>query len=324
MKQSFRILCLSLLIITLFSMIINLNTGFISLAFQDFFSDTPQHPIAELRVNRMWVMLLAGISIPTSGFLLQEYFQNPLAGPSVLGITSVASLSVAFYIFFSKDIVIPEFLQNGFLSFSAITGSILLMLLLLAFSGKFQDKTYLIIFGFLISAMAGAVVSVLQLYADNQSLKNYILWSFGANNSVTRPQLYILTVLVILGLFLSFKAIKPLMGSSLGSQYAMSFGVNLTQMKYLIIIASSILSASVTAFLGPVLFIGIIVPHFCRLLYNPAKLWQQWLLNMVLGIVIMQVFSVLSEISYLPLNVITSLFGIPVILMMLLKKNHES
>ena len=93
-------------------------------------------------------MMLAGISIPTSGFLLQEYFQNPLAGPSVLGITSVASLSVAFYIFFSKDVILPEFLQNSFLSFSAIAGSLGLMFILLAFSGRFQDKSFLIIFGF--------------------------------------------------------------------------------------------------------------------------------------------------------------------------------
>ena len=242
-------------------------------------------------------MLLAGISIPTSGFLLQEYFQNPLAGPSVLGITSVASLSVAFYIFFSHNLALPEFLQNSFLSFSAVLGGLLLMLILLAFSKRFQDKSFLIIFGFLVSALAGAVISVLQLYADNQSLKNYILWSFGANNSVSRNQIIILSILVVIGLILSFKSIKPLIGNALGTSYAQTFGVNLNALKYSIIIASSVLSASVTAFLGPVLFIGIVVPHFCRIIYNPAKLWQQWILNMILGILIMEVFSVLSDPS---------------------------
>ena len=303
-------------------MVINLNIGFIKLNFSDFLSSSSdQAQIAQLRINRILVMLLAGISIPTSGFLLQEYFQNPLAGPSVLGITSVASLSVAFYIFFSQDFILPEFLQNSFLSISAIGGSLVLMLILLAFSGKFQDKSFLIIFGFLISALAGAIVSILQFYAENQSLKNYVLWSFGANNQVSTNQIWILSVIVILGLFLTFKTIKPLIGNSLGTAYAQSLGVNLRQLKYFVIIASSLLSASVTAFLGPILFIGIVVPHFCRMLFNPAKLWQQWILNMLLGILIMEFFSIISETTQFPLNIITSLFGIPVILMMMLKNS---
>lgn len=322
MSKNFKIICSFIIIGILISIVLNLNTGFLNLHFSDFFSETQNSQIAQLRINRVLVMLLAGISIPTSGFLLQEYFQNPLAGPSVLGITSVASLSVAFYIFFSQNLVLPEFLQNGFISISAILGSLLLMLVLLAFSGRFQDKSFLIIFGFLISALAGAIVSILQLYADNQSLKNYILWSFGANNSVKLNQIYILSAIVLLGLFLSFKAIKPLIGNALGTSYAQSLGVNLSQLKYLVIIASSLLSASVTAFLGPILFIGIVVPHFCRLIFNPAKLWQQWILNMLLGILIMEGFSVISEVTQFPLNVITSLFGIPVILMMMFKAHR--
>ncbi len=321
MSKRFKILCLLFVIAIMASAIINLNTGFLSLSFQDFFQDSAQNQIAEIRINRVLVMMLAGISIPTSGFLMQEYFQNPLAGPDILGITSVASLSVAFYIFFSHTISLPEFLQNSFLSLSAIGGSLLLMLVLLSMSNRFQDKSYLIIFGFLVSAFAGAIVSLLQFYAENQSLKNYILWSFGANNMVTRNQIYVLSVLVLIGMLICFRAIKPLIGNSLGNSYAQSLGVNLKQLKLLIIVASSLLSASVTAFLGPILFIGIIVPHFCRLVYNPSRLWQQWILNMFLGMLIMLFFSVIAEKTQIPLNVISSVFGIPVILMMLLKQN---
>ncbi len=321
LKTNFRLICLLIIIGIFISVIINLNIGFIKLNFYDFFTSTSENSqIAQLRINRVLAMLLAGIAIPTSGFLLQEYFQNPLAGPSVLGISSVASLSVAFYIFFSQNLALPEFLQNSFLSISAIAGSFLLMLILLAFSSKFQDKSFLIIFGFLVSALAGAIVSILQFYAENQSLKNYILWSFGANNQVSTNQILILSLIVILGMYLSFKSIKPLIGNALGTAYAHSLGVNLNQLKYLVIIASSLFSASVTAFLGPILFIGIVVPHFCRMIYNPAKLWQQWILNMILGVFIMEFFSIISEITQFPLNVITSLFGIPVILMMILKK----
>jgi len=323
MTKNFKITAIFILIGIVISVIVNLNIGFLDLNFSDFFSASSEHSqIAKLRINRVLVMLLAGISIPTSGFLLQEYFQNPLAGPSVLGITSVASLSVAFYIFFSQDMVLPELLQNSFLSLTAIAGSSVLMAVLLLFSGRFQDKSFLIIFGFLVSALAGAVVSILQFYAENQSLKNYILWSFGANNQVSTNQIMVLTAVVALGLFLTFKTIKPLIGNSLGTAYAQSLGVNLKQLKYLVIIASSLVSASVTAFLGPILFIGIVVPHFCRMMFNPAQLWQQWILNMILGILIMEVFSIISESTQFPLNVITSLFGIPVILMMMLKSKR--
>ena len=320
MSKKFKIIGLFIVIGIVISVIVNLNIGFMKLDFSDFFlSDSDHSQIAQLRINRVLAMALAGISIPTSGFLLQEYFQNPLAGPSVLGITSVASLSVAFYIFFAQDFALPEILQNSFLSISSIAGSLVLMIILLAFSNRFQDKSFLIIFGFLVSALAGAIVSILQFYAENQSLKNYILWSFGANNQVSTNQVWVLTIIVLIGIFLSFKSIKPLIGNSLGAAYAQSLGVNLNQLKLLVIVASSILSASVTAFLGPILFIGIVVPHFCRMIYNPAKLWQQWILNMILGVFIMEFFSIVSETTQFPLNVITSLFGIPVILAMMMK-----
>lgn len=116
MSNPFKILCSALVILALIFIAINLNIGFLKLNFSDFIGQSENSQIAQMRINRVAVMLLAGISIPTSGFLLQEYFQNPLAGPSVLGISSVASLSVAFYIFFSHNFTIPEILQNGFIS----------------------------------------------------------------------------------------------------------------------------------------------------------------------------------------------------------------
>ncbi len=300
---------------------INLNIGFATLDFSDFLnSESDNFQIAGFRINRALGMLLAGIAIPTSGFLLQEYFKNPLAGPDVLGITSVSSLFVAVYIFFSQDIVIPDFLQNSFISISSISGSLVLMIILLLFSGRFRDKSFIIIFGFLISALAGAVVSFLQFYVESQSLKNYMLWTFGANNQVTPVQLLILSFLIISGLFFTFKSIKPLIGNAFGIAYAQSFGISQSKLKISLIIASSLLSASVTAFLGPILFIGVVVPHFCRMIWNPAQLWHQWILNMILGILIMQVFSIISELSQFPINIITTFFGIPVILLMLMKK----
>lgn len=319
--KRFPVLVILIILFAIIAFFINLNIGFAKLNFSDFFnSESENFQIAGFRINRALAMLLAGIAIPTSGFLLQEYFKNPLAGPDVLGITSVSSLFVAFYIFFSQNILIPDFLQNSFISLSSIVGSIFLMMILLLFSNRFRDKSFIIIFGFLISALAGAVVSFLQFYVESQSLKNYILWTFGANNQANLTQISILTVLIIIGLIFTFKSIKPLIGNALGTAYAQSFGISQSKLKISIIVASSLLSASVTAFLGPILFIGVVVPHFCRMIWNPAQLWHQWILNMILGIFIMQVFSIISELSQFPINIITTFFGIPVILLMLMKK----
>ena len=321
MLKNFKTICFLIIIGIIISFLINLNIGFAKLNFSDFFnSESENFQIAGFRINRALAMLLAGIAIPTSGFLLQEYFKNPLAGPDVLGITSVSSLFVAFYIFFSQNILIPDFLQNSFISLSSIIGSIVLMMILLLFSNRFRDKSFIIIFGFLISALAGAVVSFLQFYVESQSLKNYMLWTFGANSQANLTQISILTVLIIIGLIFTFKSIKPLIGNALGSAYAQSFGISQSKLKISIIVASSLLSASVTAFLGPILFIGVVVPHFCRMIWNPAQLWHQWILNMILGIFIMQVFSIISELSQFPINIITTFFGIPVILLMLMRK----
>ena len=322
MKNKFGNICLFIIVGIVISFIINLNIGYATLTFSDFYDNSSnQFQIAGFRINRALAMLLAGIAIPTSGFLLQEYFKNPLAGPDVLGITSVSSLFVAFYIFFSQDILIPDFLQNSFISLSSIIGSIVLMMILLLFSNRFRDKSFIIIFGFLISALAGAVVSFLQFYVESQSLKNYMLWTFGANNQANIIQISILAVLIFIGLMFTFKSIKPLIGNALGIAYAQSFGISQSKLKISIIVASSLLSASVTAFLGPILFIGVVVPHFCRMIWNPAQLWHQWILNMILGVFIMQVFSIISELSQFPINIITTFFGIPVILLMLMKSN---
>ena len=134
MFRNFLILCVVLLCLILVSLVINLNTGFSNLSFSDFWSQENFHQeIISIRVNRTLAVLLAGISIPTSGFLLQEYFKNPLAGPSVLGISSAASLSVAFYILASKDFIIPEFIQYSLISIFAICGSVILLIFLLIF-----------------------------------------------------------------------------------------------------------------------------------------------------------------------------------------------
>jgi iron complex transport system permease protein len=324
-KPTFKLKIMALGLCTLVLMFINLGTGYQSLPWASFFSSALwQNDIIGMRFGRVWAMLLAGIAVPTSGFILQEYFKNPLAGPSVLGISSGASLAVALFICFLKDLMIFDIIQEGALCLFAMLGSSLVMLLLLAFSKLFKDKTYLIIFGFLMASLAGAFINVLEYFSSDQNLKNYIMWSFSSNTNLTTTQNIMLSSAVLLGLCFSFRAVKMLTGYALGEAYAISFGVDLRRLKWAVLISSSLLCASVTAFVGPILFIGIIIPHFARVLWNPSQLWKIWLLSIFFGMMAMQFFSIMAEKYALPINVLSSFLAVPILLGMLIKQSKNT
>lgn len=322
--SSFSRLLLLLGICLLAALLWNLSTGYVSLPLQSFLdAEDGLHAVALLRVNRVWAMALAGLAMPLSGFLLQEFFQNPLAGPSVLGITSVSSLAAALAIFVFGGMMLPAALQSGMMTIFGLGGSLVLLVVLLAVSRRFQNHSYLIVFGFLISAFCGAVISLLQLYAENQQLKNYLMWSFAGTPTLTSGQLQLLTVLIAGGVAVAVGAIRPLIGSMLGTQRAQAFGVDEKKLGWLVILSSSLLAASITTFLGPVLFVGIVIPHLARLLWNPARLWHLAVLCCLLGILAMELLSAISETLAIPVNVLCSVLGIPVIFLMLWKQQKK-
>lgn len=300
------------------ALVLNLGTGYVSLSLKSFFNaNDARHLVALLRVNRVWAMALAGLAMPLSGFLLQEYFRNPLAGPSVLGITSVSSLAAALAIFIFGGMVLPAVLQSGLMTLFGLGGSLLLLVILLAVARRFQNNSYLIVFGFLISAFCGAVISLLQLYAEDQQLKNYLMWSFAGTPTLTAGQLQILTLLILAGMATAVFCIRPLIGSMLGSERAQAFGIDEKRLGWLVILSSSLLAASITTFVGPVLFVGIVIPHLARLLWNPARLWHLALLCALLGVLGMELLSAASEALAIPVNILCSVLGIPVIFLML-------
>lgn len=325
MGKKFLKMIIFLLFLTLFFLLLHLKIGILSLSFSELFflsKVSENQEIVELRWSRVLTSVLVGVALPSSGWLLQEFFKNPLASADVLGVSSVSGLMVAvsllsvdFFSFLSSEI-----LGYSFVSLMAILGGGVMMFFLIFLSSKNKDNTHIIIIGFLISALCGALISFLEFYAEDHRLKHYILWSVGGNFYLSFWQLLILFGMIGVGLFFVFKSVKPLLGSILGDDYARSFGVDLKKLKSYVILSTSFLSASVTAFVGPVVFVGIIVPYFCRIIGNPSKFWHQCLLNIVFGVLIMQFFSIISELTTLPINVLTSLFGIPVILLMLLKK----
>jgi len=276
--------------------------------------------ILHYRFYKAIAALLAGCCLPVSGFLLQELFKNPLAGPSVLGISSSAGLGVALVIFLGSNIFIIEEFNQWILVFSALLGSFLCMIILFMISKKMNDKNSFIIIGFLISAFGSAFISFLEYISPSDKIKQYLVWSLGSFSGLSGEKLLIFTLFSFIGLIFALFSVQLLKGNLLGENYAKSLGVNLNKMKIYILLSTSILTGITTAFLGPIAFIGIIIPFFCRKLINPSKLWKQLILNILIGICFMLCINIISNYIMLPINILTSIIGIPVILFIILKK----
>lgn len=275
-----------------------------------------------LRLYRVIGIALAGSGLAVSGFLLQEYFKNPLAGPSVVGISSFSGLLVSVLWIFQLGWALPAYLSYGLVGSLAVIGSVLLLFCLFRWFGKNLNSEKIIIFGFLVSAFCGAVISVLQLYSDQSELKNYILWSFGNTQLLSLESLLFLGIFWCVGIYIAWQSLRDIFAHSLGSNYAHVAGYTPQVYQKKIIFASAILAGSVTAYLGHVLFIGIIIPHFTRVVYNGIQVKIRLLYNLILGIIFLEIFSGVGELMALPINIITSILGIPVISYILMKNKN--
>lgn len=327
-KHKFIILTILFLLAGIVLFFYNLSLGYSSLNFIDFIfpKNETEKFIISFRINKNLTIIFAGIALPVSGFLLQELFKNPLASPSVLGVSSASSLGVALLIF----VGIPPFLKNSeflsgwILTLSAMAGAILISLLLISIIKYMKDGATFIIVGILISAFCGSIIGTLQFYSASEALKQYVIWSFGSFSSLTTSQTWILFICILLGLLPAFISIKMLQGFLLGEQYAKVIGVNLSKMQLLIILSSCILVGSTTAMLGPIVFIGIIIPHFCRQIWNPSHLYKQLILNILVGINFMLIIGILLDLTKLPVNIISTIIGFPTAIFMIFNKRQKT
>lgn len=212
-----------------------------------------------------------------------------------------------------------EWLSGWVLIVSAFAGALLVSVLLLFISQGIKEVSTFIIVGFLISSFCGSLISTLQFYSQSEVLKQYVFWSFGSFEGLSGIQILVYGICVISGLFLAFFSVKKLIGFLLGEEYAKVLGVNMTRLKIWIVIAVCLLTGSTTAMLGPIVFIGIIIPHFCRQIWNPADLWAQIILNIFSGIAFMLLISLIMSYTQLPVNILSSLIGVPTIFFMILK-----
>lgn len=283
-------------------------------------ADSPS-PIANIlihiRLPKMLTAILAGASLSVAGLMMQTLFRNPLAGPYILGVSSGASLGVALLTMCGVAIS-----SSGLISGSAIIGCLITMLLVMLIAKRIRSNITLLIVGMMVGNIAGALVNLIQNFANPDSLKLFIVWTLGSLNSVGWEQLPILSFGIAIAAILVLMLIKPLNGLLLGEDYARGLGINIQRTRWMMVLASCLLAGSVTAFCGPIAFIGVAVPHIARGILTTSNHRLTVPASALIGANILLICDILCNLSTyaLPISTMSALFGAPIILWIVLKK----
>lgn len=322
----------------IFLFFVNISLGSITIPFKEVITSltggqasksTWEYIIINYRLPKAITAVLVGMGLSISGLLMQTLFRNPLAGPYVLGLSSGASLGVAFVILGAS--VLPSFLSGILLSpygivLASTLGSTSVLLLVLLVSQRLRDTMAILIVGLMFGSFTSAVVGVLTYFSSAEQLQKFTFWSMGNLGNLSWTSILILTICVLLGLFLSLLSIKPLNALLLGENYAKSMGLNFNRARLIIILATSILAGSITAYAGPIAFIGLAVPHIAKLVFQTSNHTVLFWSTLLFGAAIMLVCDVVSQMPgmeiTLPINAITSILGAPVVIWLLVRKRN--
>jgi len=287
--------------------------------------------ITKVRLPKALTAMLAGMALGVSGLMMQTFFRNPLAGPFVLGISSGASLGVALVVLTTGAVggtLIAGLGISGdlMLAFSAGAGASLTMMLVLLVSARVRSSMTLLILGLMFGYLVSALVSLLLYFAVPERIQAYINWTFGTFSGVTWSQLPILAGIVVAGLLLAAALTKSLNALLLGENYARSLGLDMTLVRVGIVTATGLLAGVVTAFCGPIGFIGIAVPHLCRSLFNTSDHRLLVPATILMGAIVALVASLIAEVPgnnlVLPLNAVTALLGAPIVIGVILRQRN--
>ena len=279
------------------------------------------------RIPKAFTAILVGSGLALSGLLMQTLFRNPLAGPFVLGISSGASLGAALLIMGVS--VFPALMTFGLindvsLAFASSIGSFIVLSVVVMVAYRIKDTMALLIIGLMFGSISAAIVSVLSYFTDAEKLRQYVYWSFGSVGNLSWEQLFLLGIIILIGTLLSILSIKSLNGLLLGEQYARSLGVNLKKSRYMIITATGLLAGGITAFAGPIAFIGLAVPHLTRQIFNTTDHKVLVPAVLVYGAILMLICDTIAQLpsmaAVLPINAITSIVGAPVVIWLLIRK----
>lgn len=274
--------------------------------------------ILNIRLLKAVVALLAGAALAVSGLQMQTLFRNPLAGPYVLGISSGASLGVAIFLLGAPLLGLTghPLISTLGIAGAAWIGSALILMLIAAVSRRIKDIMVILILGMMFSSGVGAVVQILQYLSNEAALKSFVVWTMGSLGDVT---LGLLLPAVVLGLVLAVAVIKPLNLLLLGENYARTMGLDIRRSRQLIFLSTTLLAGTVTAFCGPIGFIGLAVPHVARILFADADHRILVPASILTGIVVMLLCDVLAKLLTFPINTITALLGIPIVIWVVIR-----
>ena len=295
--------------------------------FNNLFSESQTNLIiVNFRLPKALTAILAGIALSVSGLLMQTLFRNPIAGPYVLGISSGASLGVSVVIM-GAGLTGFAFVGNLSILVGALVGSIAMMLILLSILRFVKDIMTLLIIGVMFGAFASSLSSILQYFSPSFQVKAFVLWTFGNLSTVNYSQLWIMMLLIAFALALVVYSLKGLNILLLGNDNLSNFGINKKQLQLLILISTAILTGVVTAFCGPIGFVGIVVPHFSRILIKTSNHIKLLPVTALLGASLMLLSDILTQLPQngiiLPINSVTAFIGIPFILWFLLKPSRK-
>ena len=282
--------------------------------------------ILELRIPKALTAVFVGAGLAVSGVLMQSLFRNPLAGPYVLGISSGASLMVAIVLMLGGTGFLLSQAAPWLLALAAIVGAFAVLFLVLTIAMRVHDTLSLLIIGIMLAGITSSIVGLLQYFTSPQQIQHFLVWTFGNLGAVDYPRLSILIPVVALGLILSALMRKDLNSMLLGDNYAQLLGVSLRKIRMSIIVISGLLAGVITAFVGPIVFIGLAVPHLARSIFKSVD--HGWLIpaSALLGANLLLLCDIVAHLPLfshpLPINSVTSLVGAPIVIWIIIKNRR--
>lgn len=334
-KTYYRVFIL-LSLLAIFCLLVNISLGSVSIPIssvfktligQDAAKQTWEYIIIDYRLPKAITAIIVGGGLGVSGLLMQTLFRNPLAGPYVLGLSSGASLGVAIVIlgstFFGATFA-GILLSKWSVVIASSMGSLLVLLAVVLVSIRIKNTMAILIIGLMFASVTAAIVSVLSYFSSAEQLQRYIFWGFGSLGDLSWNEVSILGFLFLIGIVLTILSIKSLNALLLGDNYAQSLGLDIKKHRFIIILATSILAGSITAFTGPIAFIGLAVPHLTKLVFDTAN--HKIIIPAVIlsGAILMLICDSIAQLPTseytLPINAVTSLIGAPVVIWLLIRK----
>lgn len=325
MKRKFVIF--TLLGVVLF--LLDLGLGSLRLNFSGIFGggvdELTWNILMDFRLPKALVAVVAGVALSVSGLLMQTIFRNPLAGPYTLGVSSGAGLGVALFML-GSPIVGYAFAQQLGVTVAAWIGAAAVLMIIMAVSSRIKDIMAVLILGMMLGSAASAFIDVLQYFSSDSALKGFVLWSMGSLAALSHEQLWMVSGCVTVGVVMALMLVKKLNLLLLGENYARTMGLNVTAVRVVVFCVTSLLAGTVTAFCGPIAFLGTAVPHIARMIFRTADHRILMPASILVGADMMLLCDIIAGVPgfdvVLPINTVTALFGIPVVVMVVVNSRR--